>query len=994
MLNPRVQLHPQALRNPQPSSSSASSSSSNNPPSPLATTPFFPSLDSLLPSHAPSPSHSAPSSSSTTSSSTPRAHSRMQHPQQPLDLELAPSHGLVDLDPHAYPLYSLAPHVPEIRILSATQYAQLQDRYSRVKLPEQELFPWAHGGADLPHTAAAQYFGFARGKAAEAPSYRGLTTVYVPPPPPSSRPPSRSLLRRGLASFSSWSSSSSSNATSSSGSSSASPSPPPPSTPTCRLASAFELSQIVSTCPSSGVTSFALPTGDAFHNVNLRHFNLQAAKYASVSDVVVYGENGIDETVVEAAARLREAMDYEWKKRGCAGVRYNVFVVSDPFSAFEREFPHLVAIDAHGFSRNRINFFDREKEEMRVLTQASEIGENVWLGNTQDVPLAKSYARPLSSDSTSSLIDDGNPYSFSICVESHDGAPLCASETLARADGQLNILEAQGQTLTEIRHLLADDSGDSDSFVEAKTTVLRPHVDDIVHLEALSTSTALGSSARLITAYVNQLVDLACWIRDEASPSPLTRGTHLPRRVLLHCADGYTETSLLALTYVMVTRRCPAPEAYLVLQHECQRSFFVYPTDRQTVLKLEQRVKAVLDREDDEEAAALRWHAEQQLAVAQAQAQAAIKGETVDAAAEAARATSSGMERSDSGFVDSTPASPPGDDKSVVVDEAKAAAVALELEETQRAIEDQLERELSRPRVEMRLSSAREDGWFFGPTFEGHFPSRILPYLYLGNLNHASNALMLKELGITHVVSLGESALHHPRAPSTFSTLTAPFRSSPLAAADADAPDNSLWLEERLGNIAVLDMKNVADDGIDSIQPCIDEALEFIEQARQGGGRVLVHCKVGVSRSASIVIAYLMKEWNLDLASAYLLTRSRRLNILIQPNLPFMATLHAFEGALLDSKERFLAQQQQHRRTLSTSSDPNSIYSSDGEGAGAGALGGEDVPQNFGRAGLKRSNRLAFSYLCQQVAKLNERFLCCMHRTPPHRDTPLTPSPA
>jgi dual specificity MAP kinase phosphatase len=147
---------------------------------------------------------------------------------------------------------------------------------------------------------------------------------------------------------------------------------------------------------------------------------------------------------------------------------------------------------------------------------------------------------------------------------------------------------------------------------------------------------------------------------------------------------------------------------------------------------------------------------------------------------------------------------------------------------------------------------------------------------YLGNLNHASNALMLKALGITHVVSMGESALTPPR-PAPFSLFS---RSSPTST--SSSPTNSLWLEERLGSISVLDMKNVADDGIDSIRPYIDQALAFIDEARWSGGKVLVHCRVGVSRSASIVIAYLMKHVELDLASAYLLTRSRRLNILIQ----------------------------------------------------------------------------------------------------------------
>lgn len=62
--------------------------------------------------------------------------------------------------------------------------------------------------------------------------------------------------------------------------------------------------------------------------VNLRHFALQGPKYASISDVVVYGENGIDESVVETARQVREAMDYERQKRGGKGLEYNVYVIA------------------------------------------------------------------------------------------------------------------------------------------------------------------------------------------------------------------------------------------------------------------------------------------------------------------------------------------------------------------------------------------------------------------------------------------------------------------------------------------------------------------------------------------------------------------------------------------------------------------------------------------------------------------------------------------
>ncbi|WAR62801.1 hypothetical protein PtB15_15B389 [Puccinia triticina] len=55
-------------------------------------------------------------------------------------------------------------------------------------------------------------------------------------------------------------------------------------------------------------------------------------------------------------------------------------------------------------------------------------------------------------------------------------------------------------------------------------------------------------------------------------------------------------------------------------------------------------------------------------------------------------------------------------------------------------------------------SARSQHPWFYDSRFDGHFPSRILPFVYLGNLNHASNALMLKALGITHVVSMGEPA--------------------------------------------------------------------------------------------------------------------------------------------------------------------------------------------------------------------------------------------
>lgn len=43
----------------------------------------------------------------------------------------------------------------------------------------------------------------------------------------------------------------------------------------------------------------------------------------------------------------------------------------------------------------------------------------------------------------------------------------------------------------------------------------------------------------------------------------------------------------------------------------------------------------------------------------------------------------------------------------------------------------------------------------------------------------------------------------------------------------------------------------------------LEDAITYIEKVRKSGGRILVHCEVGISRSVAVVAAYLMKihEW-------------------------------------------------------------------------------------------------------------------------------------
>ena len=56
---------------------------------------------------------------------------------------------------------------------------------------------------------------------------------------------------------------------------------------------------------------------------------------------------------------------------------------------------------------------------------------------------------------------------------------------------------------------------------------------------------------------------------------------------------------------------------------------------------------------------------------------------------------------------------------------------------------------------------------------------------------------------------------------------------------------------------------------------------------------MLVHCHAGISRSATIVIAYLMKALSMTLEEAYKLVKSRRPRI--KPNQAFISQLMEYE---------------------------------------------------------------------------------------------------
>ncbi|MEE6523091.1 hypothetical protein FKM82_021825 [Ascaphus truei] len=85
----------------------------------------------------------------------------------------------------------------------------------------------------------------------------------------------------------------------------------------------------------------------------------------------------------------------------------------------------------------------------------------------------------------------------------------------------------------------------------------------------------------------------------------------------------------------------------------------------------------------------------------------------------------------------------------------------------------------------------------------------------------------------------------------------------------------------------------VNDSFCEKILPWLDKSVDFIEKAKASNDRVLVHCLAGISRSATIAIAYIMKRMDMSLDEAYRFVKEKRPTI--SPNFNFLGQLLDFE---------------------------------------------------------------------------------------------------
>ncbi|KAL9655066.1 hypothetical protein ABK040_008848 [Willaertia magna] len=154
-------------------------------------------------------------------------------------------------------------------------------------------------------------------------------------------------------------------------------------------------------------------------------------------------------------------------------------------------------------------------------------------------------------------------------------------------------------------------------------------------------------------------------------------------------------------------------------------------------------------------------------------------------------------------------------------------------------------------------------------------PSLILDNLYLGGNASAQSKHYLKKIGITHILMVAEG-------------LSIPF------------PFDFKYLK--------IDLKDELEENlleyIDKCVSFIENALDIDNKEKNNNNtnnnnqinKCYVHCKAGVSRSASMVIAYLMKSRKLNVDEALEFVRSKRPQVC--PNLSFINQLKIYEQSL------------------------------------------------------------------------------------------------
>jgi protein-tyrosine phosphatase len=143
--------------------------------------------------------------------------------------------------------------------------------------------------------------------------------------------------------------------------------------------------------------------------------------------------------------------------------------------------------------------------------------------------------------------------------------------------------------------------------------------------------------------------------------------------------------------------------------------------------------------------------------------------------------------------------------------------------------------------------------------------SLINPDIFIGDKHAPASLYLLKKHHITHVLSVCCGEFSH--YPQTF----------------------------------VYKQIVVTDTPTTNISDHFEEAIDFIQTTVSNGGKVLIHCQGGVSRSVTFVVAYFMYKYRLSFANALEYVQNAR--PIANPNIGFRSQLLLYEKTILNVKK-------------------------------------------------------------------------------------------
>lgn len=140
--------------------------------------------------------------------------------------------------------------------------------------------------------------------------------------------------------------------------------------------------------------------------------------------------------------------------------------------------------------------------------------------------------------------------------------------------------------------------------------------------------------------------------------------------------------------------------------------------------------------------------------------------------------------------------------------------------------------------------------------------SEIYDFLVLGSWKDASNVELLRSQHVTHVLNVAKEV---PTAEDHLNINSAGFIHCLIPMLDSHGED---------------------------ITQHFDKAFDFIEEARRANGKVLVHCRRGISRSPAVVVGYVMRYHHQQYNEAVEFVKSRRKCVSL--NLAFRQVLEGY----------------------------------------------------------------------------------------------------